>query len=58
LTVLAEMAVPVDDFDHAALADAIRSMEEDVAGEKDEWKRDKLAHKLAQHRALQSALVS
>jgi F-type H+-transporting ATPase subunit epsilon len=58
LTVLAEMAIPVDDFDLAALADAIRKMEEDAADEKDEWKREKLAHKLAQHKALQSALAS
>jgi F-type H+-transporting ATPase subunit epsilon len=56
LTVLADLAVPVDDFDVAMLAGTIKDTEEDVADEKDEWKRDKLAHKLEQLKALQSAL--
>ena len=56
LTVLAELAVPVDEFDASALAGVIKDTEEDVADEKDEWKRDKLAHKLAQLKALQAAL--
>jgi F-type H+-transporting ATPase subunit epsilon len=56
LTVLAEVAVPREDFDVAMLADTIKDTEEDVADEKDGWKRDKLAHKLAQLKALQAAL--
>ena len=56
LTVLADMAVPVDEFDVAVLAGTIKDTEEDVADEKDEWKRDKLAHKLEEFKALQAAL--
>jgi len=57
LTVLADMAVPRDEFDVALLAGQIQDIEEDVADEKDAWKRDKLAHKLAQLKALQAALA-
>ena len=56
LTVLADMAVPADEFDVAVLAGTIKDTEEDVADEKDEWKRDKLARKLEQLKALQAAL--
>jgi len=56
LTVLADMAVPRDEFDVAVLSGQIQDTEEDVADEKDAWKRDKLAHKLAQLKALQAAL--
>jgi F-type H+-transporting ATPase subunit epsilon len=56
LTVLADMAVPRDEFDVAVLAGQIQDIEEDVADEKDGWQRDKLAHKLAQLKALQAAL--
>jgi F-type H+-transporting ATPase subunit epsilon len=58
LTVLAEMAVPLADFDVAVLAGVIKDTEEDVADEKDERTRDKLANKLAQLKALQEALAS
>jgi F-type H+-transporting ATPase subunit epsilon len=58
LTVLAEMAVPLVDFDTAVLAGVIKDTEEDVADEKDERARDKLAQKLAQLKALQEALAS
>jgi F-type H+-transporting ATPase subunit epsilon len=58
LTVLADMAVPQDEFDPALLAGVIKDTEEDVADEKDDWKRDKLADKLAQLKALQAALAS
>jgi F-type H+-transporting ATPase subunit epsilon len=58
LTVLAEMAVPLADFDTAVLAGVIKDTEEDVADEKDERARDKLAQKLAQLKALQEALAS
>jgi F-type H+-transporting ATPase subunit epsilon len=57
LTVLADMAVPVDEFDVAQLAGVIKDTEEDVADETDEWKRDRLADKLDRLRALQAALA-
>ncbi|MBV8242333.1 MAG: F0F1 ATP synthase subunit epsilon [Hyphomicrobiales bacterium] len=56
LTVLANLAVPVDEFDVAALAGMIKDTEEDVADEKDGWHRDKLAQKLDRLKALQAAL--
>ena len=58
LTVLADLAVPREEFDVAVLAETIKDTEEDVADEKDDWTRDKLARKLAQLRALQAALSS
>jgi F-type H+-transporting ATPase subunit epsilon len=57
LTVLANVAVPVDEFDVAQLAGVIKDTEEDVADEKDDWTRDKLAQKLDRLRALQAALA-
>jgi F-type H+-transporting ATPase subunit epsilon len=57
LTVLASLAVPVDEFDVAQLAGMIKDTEEDVADEKDDWKRDKLAEKLDRWRALEAALA-
>ena len=57
LTVLADMAVPVDEFDVSQLVDVIKDTEEDVADEKDPWTRDKLAQKLDRLRALQTALA-
>jgi F-type H+-transporting ATPase subunit epsilon len=56
LTVLADKAVPVEDFDRAALAAAIKHAEEDGAAEKDDRKRDKLTLKLAHLQALLAAL--
>jgi F-type H+-transporting ATPase subunit epsilon len=56
LTVLADMAVPVDEFDQAVLAGEIKDTEEDVADATDGWQRDKLAQRLQQLRALQAAL--
>jgi F-type H+-transporting ATPase subunit epsilon len=56
LTVLADMAVPLEDFDHTVLAGQIKDTEEDVADTKDDWQRDKLAHRLDQLKALQAAL--
>src|SRR5499426_866388 len=56
LTVLANLAVPVDEFDGAELAGVIKDTEEDVADETDGWKRDKLAQKLDRLKALQAAL--
>ncbi len=56
LTVLADMAVPVEDFDPAVLAGVIKDTEEDVADAKDEAQRDDLADKLDKLKALQSVL--
>jgi F-type H+-transporting ATPase subunit epsilon len=57
LTVLADKAMPVEDFDRAVLAAAIKDTEEDGADETDDGKRDKLALKLAHLQALQAALT-
>jgi F-type H+-transporting ATPase subunit epsilon len=56
LTVLADMAVPVEEFDRAVLAGEIKDTEEDVADATDGWQRDKLAHRLDQLKSLQAAL--
>jgi F-type H+-transporting ATPase subunit epsilon len=57
LTVLADRAVPVEEFDRDVLAGEIKDAEEDVADAKDAGQRDKLALKLEQLRALQAALT-
>lgn len=56
LTVLADMAVPVENFDRDVLAGEIRDTAEDAADSKDDWQRDKLARRLEQLKALQAAL--
>jgi F-type H+-transporting ATPase subunit epsilon len=56
LNVLADFAVPVEDFDHAWLAGEIKDTEEDVADAKDERQRDKFAHRLAMLKALEAAV--
>jgi F-type H+-transporting ATPase subunit epsilon len=56
LTVLADLAVPVEDFDTAQLVAAIKDAEDDVADAKDDAARDKLKRKLEQLKALQAAL--
>ncbi len=58
LTVLAETAAPLEDFDRAVLAEEIKDAEEDVADSKDDRQRDRLARKLEQLRTLQGALAS
>jgi F-type H+-transporting ATPase subunit epsilon len=58
LTVLADMAVPLEDFDRATLANDIKDAEEDVADATEGWQRDKLGHRLEQLKALQAALGS
>jgi F-type H+-transporting ATPase subunit epsilon len=58
LTVLADMAVPADEFDLAVLAGEIKDAEEDVADAKDDQQRDKLAHHLERLKALQAALAT
>lgn len=57
LTVLADRAGAREDFDLQSLADEIRDTEEDVADCKDDARRDKLARRLEQLRALQAALA-
>jgi len=56
LTVLADTAVPVADFDPAVLAGEIKDTEEDLADATDGPQRDKLANRLDQLKALQVAL--
>jgi len=56
LTVLADMAVPPDEFDPTVLTGVIKGTEEDVAKATDGWRRDKLSHKLDQLKALQAEL--
>jgi F-type H+-transporting ATPase subunit epsilon len=58
LTVLADTAVPIDEFDAAALAVVIKDTEEDIAGSTDGWQRDKLTRRLEQLHELQRALAS
>lgn len=58
LTILADRATPLDDFDHEHLAAEIKDTEEDVADAKDGWQRDKLAHRLNQLKMLQLALAT
>jgi F-type H+-transporting ATPase subunit epsilon len=56
LTVLADMAVPRDEFDPTVLAGVIKDTEGDIAKATDGWRRDKLAHKVDQLKALQAEL--
>jgi F-type H+-transporting ATPase subunit epsilon len=56
LTVLADMAVPVEEFDRASLAGEIKDTEEDLADAADDAARDKAREKLDQLKALDAAL--
>jgi F-type H+-transporting ATPase subunit epsilon len=56
LTVLADLAVPVDQFDRTKLESDIRDAQDDVADAKDESSRDKLREKLEQLQALRTVL--
>jgi F-type H+-transporting ATPase subunit epsilon len=56
LTVLAELAVPIESFDRAALAQQIKDTEEDLADAKSDEARDKLRQRLEQLQSLQAAL--
>jgi F-type H+-transporting ATPase subunit epsilon len=58
LTVLADTAVALEEFDRSTLAELIKDTGEDVADATDPWQRDKLARKLEQLRTLQTALGS
>jgi F-type H+-transporting ATPase subunit epsilon len=57
LTVLADLAVPVDDFDVAVLAGEIKDTEEGIADAKDGATRDKLGRRLEQLKTLQATLA-
>jgi len=57
LTILADTAVPLEDFDPNTLAAMIKTAESDVAAVADPAQRDKLAHKLDQLRALQATIA-
>lgn len=56
LTVLADKAMPRDDYDTVMLASDIKDAEEDVADATDDAQRDKLARRLEQLKTLQAAL--
>ena len=56
LTVLAELAVPVEEFDRGQLVEQIRDTEEDVADASDDALRDKLRRRLEQLKQLQAVL--
>jgi F-type H+-transporting ATPase subunit epsilon len=58
LTVLADFAVPLEDFDRAVLAGEIKDAEEDAADAPEGWERDKRERKLAQLKALQTELAA
>jgi F-type H+-transporting ATPase subunit epsilon len=57
LTILADMATPLEDFDTAHLVSEIKDAEEDAADAKDGRTKDKLEHRLSQLRALQAAVA-
>jgi F-type H+-transporting ATPase subunit epsilon len=57
LTVLADKAMPRENFDLAMLSSEIKDAEEDVADASDAAQRDKIARHLEQLKALQAALA-
>jgi F-type H+-transporting ATPase subunit epsilon len=57
LTVLADTAMPVEDFDRASLASQIKDTEEDVADATEDAARDAAREKLEQLKALEAALA-
>ena len=57
LTVLAELATPLDEFDRAQLDDQISNTEDDVVDTPDGRQRDRLRRRLDQLRQLQAALA-
>jgi F-type H+-transporting ATPase subunit epsilon len=56
LTILADTATPVEDFDTARLATEITHAEEDASDTQDGRVKDRLEHRLSQLRALQVAV--
>jgi F-type H+-transporting ATPase subunit epsilon len=57
LTILADRAMPRDDYDTELLASEIKDTVEDVADATQEAQRDKLARRLEQLKTLQAALA-
>jgi F-type H+-transporting ATPase subunit epsilon len=57
LTILADRAMPRDDYDTTVLASEIKDTEEDVADATDQAQRDKLTRRLEQLKNLQAALA-
>jgi F-type H+-transporting ATPase subunit epsilon len=57
LTVLADKAVALEDFDRDELAREIKDAEEDLEDSKNDQARDKLARHLEQLKSLQTALA-
>jgi F-type H+-transporting ATPase subunit epsilon len=57
LTVLAERAVAVQDFDPTVLAGEIKTTEENAAAAKEDSQRDRLTHRVDQLKALQAELT-
>jgi F-type H+-transporting ATPase subunit epsilon len=58
LTVLAEMAIPVEEIDPAQLAREVKNAEEDVADAKDGATRDAAEERLHQLKEVQAALTT
>src|SRR2546429_306740 len=58
LTILADIAVALDDFDRNTLAAAIDTTETDATAATDPAQRDRLAHKIEQLKMLQAAIGS
>ncbi len=58
LTILADRAMPRDNFDARLLAAEIKDTEEDVADTADDAERDKFARRLEQLKSLQAALAA
>src|SRR5262245_12829001 len=56
LTVLADVAMPVDEVDRDLITGQISDTEDDLADAKDDARRDKLRTKLEQLKAVQAAL--
>jgi F-type H+-transporting ATPase subunit epsilon len=56
LTVLAELAVPVEEFDRAHLVEEIKDTEEDLADAENDAARDKARERLEQLNTLKAAL--
>jgi len=57
LTILADKAMPRDNYDTTLLAAEIKDAEEDVADATEEGQRDKLTRRLDQLKSLQAALA-
>src|SRR5215204_2282698 len=57
LTVLAERAVAVEDFDPTVLAGEIKTTEESAAAAKADSQRDRLTHRVHQLKTLQAELA-